>query len=40
MPNIERLCDIQKRNEKTGMQGVGGGGQVCHYGCYNLVSED
>ncbi len=40
MPNVERLCDIQKRIEKTGMQGVGGGGQVCHYGCYSLVSED
>ncbi len=32
MPNIERLCDIQKKIEKTGMHGVGGG-QVCHYGC-------
>ena len=32
MPNIERLCDIQKQIEKTGMQGVGGG-LVCHYGC-------
>jgi len=32
MPNIERLCDIQKQIEKTGMHGVGGG-QVCHYGC-------
>ena len=32
MPNIERLCDIEKQIEKTGMQGVGGG-QVCHYGC-------
>lgn len=39
MPNIERLYDIQKRIEKTGMQGVGGG-QVCHYGCYSLVSKD
>jgi hypothetical protein len=39
MPNVERLYDIQKRIEKTGMQGVGGG-QVCHYGCYNLVTED
>lgn len=32
MPNIERLCDIQKKIRKTGMHGVGGG-QVCHYGC-------
>jgi len=32
MPNIDRLCDIQKQIEKTGMQGVGGG-LVCHYGC-------
>lgn len=40
MPNIERLCDIQKRIEKTGMQGVGGGGLVCHYGCYSFVGED
>lgn len=32
MPNIERLCDIQKQIEKTGMQGVGGS-LVCHYGC-------
>ena len=32
MPNIERLCKIQKQIEKTGMHGVGGG-QVCHYGC-------
>lgn len=33
MPNINRLCDIQKKIEKTGMQGVGGG-LVCHYGCH------
>jgi hypothetical protein len=32
MPNIDRLCDIQKKIEKTGMHGVGGG-KVCHYGC-------
>lgn len=32
MPNIERLCDIQKQIDKTGMKGVGGG-LVCHYGC-------
>jgi len=32
MPNIERLCDIQKKIEKTGMNSVGGG-KVCHYGC-------
>jgi len=32
MPNVERLCGIQKQIEKTGMQGVGGG-LVCHYGC-------
>jgi hypothetical protein len=32
MPNFDRLCDIQKQIEKTGMQGVGGG-LVCHYGC-------
>lgn len=32
MPNIERLIDIQKQIEKTGMNGVGGG-LPCHYGC-------
>lgn len=32
MPNIERLCDIQKKIQKTGMHGVGGG-LVCHYHC-------
>ena len=32
MPNIERLCDIQKQIGKTGMQGVGGD-LVCHYHC-------
>lgn len=32
MPNIERLCNIQKQIGKTGMQGVGGG-LVCHYHC-------
>jgi hypothetical protein len=33
MPNIERLRDIQKKIEKTGMHGVGGG-KVCHYHCH------
>jgi hypothetical protein len=31
-PNIDRLCDLQKQIEDTGMHGVGGG-RVCHYGC-------
>lgn len=31
-PNSDRICELIRRIEKSGMSGVGGLG-VCHYGC-------